>query len=85
MANGHQNYTHAALRSVICRDPDCEIHRPEVIEDQAERLTALAWFYAGAEALAVLILNEDDRPIAYHLAKLREEHEFPRDLTIRED
>lgn len=35
-----------------CKDPDCEIHVPSCIEDRAERLTALAWYYAGACALA---------------------------------
>ena len=31
-----------------CHDPDCELHHPEVIEDPRERLTALAWYFAGA-------------------------------------
>jgi hypothetical protein len=32
-----------------CHDPDCELHHPERIEDDRERLTALAWFLAGAQ------------------------------------
>jgi hypothetical protein len=30
-----------------CTDPDCELHHPEVIEEESERLTATAWFIAG--------------------------------------
>lgn len=43
---GELNLAHA--REGRCFDPDCEIHNPDVIEDDAERLTALAWFTAGA-------------------------------------
>lgn len=31
-----------------CSDPDCEIHHPGCIEDEAERNMASAWFLAGA-------------------------------------
>lgn len=43
------NMNHALANN--CTDPDCEIHVPTCIEDRAERLTAMAWFYAGACAL----------------------------------
>ena len=43
-----RNLNHAL--SGKCNDPDCEIHMPSVIEDRAQRLTALAWFIAGAMA-----------------------------------
>jgi hypothetical protein len=33
-----------------CVDPDCEVHRPEVIEDEQSRANALAWFLAGQRA-----------------------------------
>lgn len=39
-----RNLIHA---SSDCSDPDCEIHHPEVIEDEGSRLTAMAWYEAG--------------------------------------
>lgn len=41
---GFKNIAHAFT---ACRDPDCEIHHPEVIEDVAAALTAMAWYEAG--------------------------------------
>jgi hypothetical protein len=49
MAAGMKNLQHALAD--VCTDPDCEIHAPTVIEDDNERLTALAWYYAGAVAM----------------------------------
>jgi len=43
-----RNLNHALAGN--CTDPDCEIHMPSVIEDRGQRLTALAWFIAGAMA-----------------------------------
>ena len=48
MSVGINNLAHAVEND--CEDPDCEIHSPEVIETERERLTAMAWFYAGAMA-----------------------------------
>jgi hypothetical protein len=50
MAAGTRNLEHALANE--CKDPDCEIHVPSVIEDPNERATALAWYFAGACALA---------------------------------
>lgn len=41
---GFENIAHAFTN---CRDPDCEIHHPEVIEDVATALSAMAWYEAG--------------------------------------
>jgi hypothetical protein len=48
-----QNLEHALDNG--CEDPDCEIHHPEVIEEEPERDTAKAWFYAGAMAYMELL------------------------------
>lgn len=53
MAAGKKNLIHALAD--VCEDPDCEIHAPTVIEDEDQRLTALAWYYAGATAMHSLI------------------------------
>jgi hypothetical protein len=45
---GENNYNHVLNGN--CTDPDCELHRPAVIEDENDRLTACAWFLAGAFA-----------------------------------
>jgi hypothetical protein len=55
MAAGKNNLMHALSND--CHDPDCEIHNPEVIEDDNSRLTALAWFYAGAVAADPEVAN----------------------------
>jgi hypothetical protein len=48
---GIRNLAHAGT---ACADPDCEIHHPEVIEDQGDRATALAWFHAGRRSALYL-------------------------------
>lgn len=49
------NLVHA---SQSCDDPDCEIHHPEVIEDEAERYTAMAYYEAGYRAAARGLVGE---------------------------
>ena len=70
-----RNLDHAIENS--CTDPDCEIHRPEVIEGDAERLTAKAWFYAGACALVdqmeKIDLGRDENPVPMAPSQLIEE------------
>jgi hypothetical protein len=60
---GIRNLAHAGT---ACSDPDCEIHHPEVIESQAERATALAWFNAGkreaGRALGLYLLPGPEAP-----------------------
>lgn len=58
MAAGKQNYEHV-LRGE-CTDPDCELHNPAVIEDEDQRLTACAWFLAGARAAVIQALEDFD-------------------------
>ena len=31
-------------------DPDCELHFPWMIEDEAERVSAMRWWFAGYQA-----------------------------------
>jgi hypothetical protein len=54
---GMRNLEHAREGLGLCNDPDCEIHNPEVIEPTNERLTALAWFLAGADWGQLIIEN----------------------------
>ena len=49
MTTAQRNLEHARHNSADCGDPDCEIHSPWVIEDEASRLTAIAWWIAGAK------------------------------------
>ena len=65
-----------------CTDPDCELHNPEVIETEAERLTMTAFFYAGALALIELmagIEGEHDIEEVWEiaLAELKDQHAIP--------
>ena len=51
MSAGERNLRHALgdfNGDTCCEDPECELHQPQVIEDENQRLTALAWFLAGA-------------------------------------
>jgi len=48
---GHQNLEHVREFPADCGDPDCELHSPWVIEDESERLTAIAWYVAGARSV----------------------------------
>ncbi len=48
MIAARRNLEHAIANA--CADPDCEIHHPDIIETESERLTAVAWFLAGALA-----------------------------------
>jgi len=54
---GTHNLRHALTWS--CNDPDCEIHNPEVIEDDANRLTHQAFFLAGATTLIDILLRDE--------------------------
>lgn len=47
MGTGLQNLNHV-LQLPECHDPDCELHHPDVIEEEDERLTATAWQLVGA-------------------------------------
>jgi hypothetical protein len=47
------NITHALYHD--CQDPDCEIHNPDVIEDEPSRLTSLAFFHAGGRTALGLV------------------------------
>jgi hypothetical protein len=58
MAFGQQNYDHVLAGP--CSDPDCELHHPAMIEDWDQRLTACAWFLAGAQAAVVRALEDFD-------------------------
>jgi hypothetical protein len=62
------NLKHA---SETCIDPDCEIHHPGTIDFEAERLTAKAWFLAGALAYQRITESEDDADIALDIFKAR--------------
>ena len=73
---GEMNLKHALDN--LCEDPDCEIHNPEVIEDEAESLTARAWFYAGAMAYRDLILNLIDEAQDASVTELRDAHNLRR-------
>jgi hypothetical protein len=67
----------ANLRHVLteeCWDPDCELHHPEVIEMTAERLTALAWYLAGAQEG---LRHKRDEPLQTILANHRLERNEP--------
>lgn len=41
---------HAREHDGDCGDPDCELHSPWVIEDENERMAAIAWWICGAKA-----------------------------------
>jgi len=43
----------------VCMDPDCELHNPEVIESDAERYTAKAFFLAGVNAMLHTLENPE--------------------------
>jgi hypothetical protein len=53
-----QNLSHALQG---CSDPDCEIHNPEMQEDEAYRLNSLAFFFAGAQGMGKML---DENPEA---------------------
>lgn len=57
------NLDHALAND--CTDPDCEVHVPSCIEDDRERLTAMAWYYAGACALLDTINNSNSDDEAF--------------------
>lgn len=40
-----------------CEDPDCEVHNPEMVEDDDARDTAKAYYIAGAYEMASLICD----------------------------
>jgi len=61
---GRQNLNHALDNG--CEDLDCEIHNPDVIETDAERLTAQAWFYAGGMAFMEKMDEQYSRFGAYN-------------------
>lgn len=50
---GFQNLDHVLQGN--CAVPDCELHYPFAIEDEAQRLTAMAWFIAGGERMVELM------------------------------
>lgn len=58
---GQNNLKHVLAGD--CNDPDCEIHNPAVIEDESERLTACAWFLAGAAKAAYQAAEHFDTEI----------------------
>lgn len=45
---GPDNMGHVMQHGLDCGDPDCELHHPSVIEDEPQRLTAMAWQLVGA-------------------------------------
>lgn len=47
----------------MCEDPDCEIHQPQVIEDESSRLTACAWYVAGMLATRDALSNAMDEAV----------------------
>ena len=55
---GLNNLIHATMP---CEDPDCEIHCPWVIEDDASCLTAIAWFVAGAQHVTMTQAEREAR------------------------
>ena len=59
MSVGGANLDHV-LTTEVCVDPDCELHYPEVIETDSERLTALAWFFAGAQAMGKMLEQDPE-------------------------
>lgn len=70
----------ANLRHVLentCTDPDCELHHPEMIEDKNERLTALAWFTAGAQHAVDFIGNFMDQAYTEIYEELRDTRVIP--------
>jgi hypothetical protein len=83
MRAGKQNLYHA-LAEHSCLDPDCEIHNPDVIEDQNERFTALAWFYAGAILGAHRLADEADSVLDDLREDTLNDQEIPHLGTLRE-
>lgn len=49
---GQANIDHVRQFGADCGDPDCELHSPWVIEDEAARQTAIAHYIAGARSAA---------------------------------
>lgn len=58
MGAGKANFKHALRGIESCTDPDCEIHRPAVIEDEDYALTACAHFLAGADRMVAYISGD---------------------------
>jgi hypothetical protein len=61
MSVGENNLKHVLEGN--CTDRDCELHRPAVIEDEEYRLTACAWFLAGAQAAIAQALEDFDASV----------------------
>ena len=57
-----------------CTDPDCEIHNPWVQEDEAERVYAMAYFFAGAQAFAEYL---GETVVNEYLARIQDEMNAP--------
>lgn len=71
MTVGQRNLNH--VLHGFCNDPDCELHHPEVIEDDEQSLTARAWFLAGA--IAYRDLYGHDRLVGA-LTELKDQHDL---------
>lgn len=54
MGVGYNNLQHVLKAN--CHDPDCELHQPTVIEEEDERLTAIAWLLVGADCAIEAVL-----------------------------
>lgn len=85
MTVGQRNLEHVLEFETSCTDPDCELHRPEVIESDEERYTAKAWFLAGAKAMMRSIDDAyeergsyDSNSLAMAIMELREKHGLTR-------
>ena len=75
MGAGKHNLAHV-MEKRDCKDPDCELHNVMVIEDEDERLTAVAWQIVAIQNLNLFNLLED--ATKSHTEDLRDESLAPK-------
>lgn len=69
--------------SAGCKDPDCELHNPAVIETDMERETAMAWALVGAWAALNLVSDAMDsgasasEALSMTYAEVKDDPQFP--------